>query len=334
MSQYPAADKGVERLQAHRVAFEDHLRQTWPSGYAQLAMDSDWFGIRHGDWPRWMDALGRLPEPPVDAVARLDTSAISLASATFDETSGLERALRDLLPWRKGPFDLLGVHIDTEWRSDWKWDRLVSHIQPLGGRRVLDVGCGSGYHLWRMLGAGAAVAVGIEPMPLFLAQFVAVAHLLDERGAMIMPRTLERYPRRPVFDTVFSMGVLYHRRDPLGHLRELAECLRPGGELVLETLVVEGGEHTVLMPTDRYASMRNVWFLPSPALLSIWLQRLGFMDVRVVDVTPTSTGEQRYTEWIGPRLSLADFLDPKDRTRTVEGYPAPIRATLLARWPG
>jgi len=333
MSMSDNGEKGVERLQAHLTAFEDNLRRNWPAGHVQLAMDPDWFAIRHGDWTRWMDALGRLPQPPTDAVATLDAGAVSLESSSFKGTSELEQALRDLLPWRKGPYDLLGVHIDTEWRSDWKWDRLIPHIHPLNGRRVLDVGSGSGYHLWRMLGAGADVAVGVEPMPLFLAQFIAVAHLLNERRAMVLPRTLEQFPRRPIFDTVFSMGVLYHRRDPLGHLRELAECLRPGGELVLETLVIEGDERTVLVPTDRYASMRNVWFLPSPSLLTIWLQRLGFEDVRVVDVQATGTDEQRYTDWIGRRQSLADFLDPDDSSRTIEGYPAPVRAIVLARWP-
>jgi len=329
-----AASVGAQRLQKRLDAFDAYLDEAWPASRERLAFDRVWFDSRHGDWPRWMDALGRLPEPPTDAVAELDASAIRLTSPSFADSVDLEQSLRDLLPWRKGPFDLLGVHIDTEWRSDWKWDRILPHLSSLEGRRVLDVGCGSGYHLWRMLGAGAELAVGVEPMPLFLVQFLAVAHLLNAHRAMILPKTLEQYPRRPVFDTVFSMGVLYHRRDPLGHLRELAECLRPGGELVLETLIVEGDERTVLMPTDRYASMRNVWFLPSPAQLVIWLQRLGYKDVRVVDVTPTSTDEQRYTDWIGPRQSLADFLDPEDPSRTIEGYPAPVRATLVANWPG
>jgi tRNA (mo5U34)-methyltransferase len=30
----------------------------------------------------------------------------------------MRQALMGLSPWRKGPFDLFGVHVDTEWRSD------------------------------------------------------------------------------------------------------------------------------------------------------------------------------------------------------------------------
>ena len=56
------------------------------------------------------------------------------------------------------------------------------------------------------------------------------------------------------------MGVLYHRRSPIDHLLELKGCLQTGGELVLETLVIDGGLGEVLVPENRYAKMRNVWF--------------------------------------------------------------------------
>ncbi|MEW5824051.1 MAG: tRNA 5-methoxyuridine(34)/uridine 5-oxyacetic acid(34) synthase CmoB [Pseudomonadota bacterium] len=289
---------------------------------------------RHGHLPHWRAALEGLPEP-VSCETRLNAAAVTVDCPALDgpARAALEAGLRALMPWRKGPFELCGLRIDTEWRSDMKWARVAPHLSPLAGRRVLDVGCGSGYHLWRMLGAGAALAVGIDPTSLFVLQFAAVRHLAGPAPAAVLPFTLEELPRLPVFDTVFSMGVLYHRRSPLDHLRELRECLRPGGELVLETLVVEGDVRTVLMPEDRYAMMRNVWFIPSPAALLRWLDRLGFVDARVVDLTPTTVEEQRATDW-GLGQSLADFLDPSDPSRTVEGYPAPLRATFIARAPG
>jgi len=48
----------------------------------------------------------------------------------------------------------------------------------------------------------------------------------------------------------------------------------------------------------------------------------------VVDVSPTTPDEQRTTDWMTFH-SLKDFLDPDDPTRTIEGYPGPIRATLV-----
>lgn len=294
--------------------------------------------INHGHWAQWSQVVAQLPDIPVHPVVTLDQPVVAVRGADqiFDDDrsaarESLARQLRQLSPWRKGPFSLYGVFIDTEWRSDFKWQRLQSHISPLRGRRVLDVGTGSGYHLWRMLGDGAEWAVGVEPSLRFVAQFYAVAHLLDEPRAVVIPTALENLNRLPLFDTVFSMGVLYHRRSPLGHLQELAECLKPGGELVLETLVIEGDAQQVLTPSDRYAGMRNVWFIPSVPLLDVWLSRSGFESIRLVHQASTSLDEQRATDWIDFKPSLADFLDPVDPTKTIEGYPAPLRAIFVAK---
>jgi tRNA (mo5U34)-methyltransferase len=134
------------------------------------------------------------------------------------------------------------------------------------------------------------------------------------------------------FDSVFSMGILYHRRSPFDHLQELREVLRPGGELILETLVIDGDDGQVLVPQDRYAMMNNVWFLPTVATLINWVKKTGFDNVRCVDVNITSLDEQRATEWMRFQ-SLRDYLDPDDISKTAEGYPAPRRAMILAERP-
>lgn len=283
----------------------------------------------HGDLPRWRAAVQQLPPGPAPCDLSADTLQVGAGPAP--DPASLMQGLKGLMPWRKGPFSFFGTHIDTEWRSDWKWQRVLPGITPLTGRRVLDVGCGSGYHCWRMLGAGATSVLGIDPGILFLMQFMAVKRYVPEAPVWFAPVRMEELPgEAAAFDTVFSMGVLYHRRSPLDHLLELRAALRPGGELVLETLVVEGDASTVLMPEDRYAMMRNVFFLPSTDMLALWLRRCGFEEVSVVDVRPTTTDEQRATDWMQFQ-SLPDFLDPEDPTRTREGYPAPVRAVLVAR---
>ena len=287
----------------------------------------------HGDAPRWRAALEGLPELPVSGYA-LNRGSVTI-SGEIDSTQArvLETALREFHPWRKGPFELFGIHIDTEWRSDWKWDRLKDAIDPLRGRTVLDVGCGSGYHCWRMAGAGARCVIGIEPMLLYVYQYQALRRYLGQPPVWVVPYRMEQLPTNlNAFDTVFSLGVLYHRRSPLDHLVQLKTALKPGGQLVLETLVTDGDEHTVLMPGERYASMGNVWFLPSPAMLKTWLQKLKFTDVRLVDVNQTGIEEQRSTQWMTFN-SLADFLDPQDHSRTIENYPAPKRAIMTAYRP-
>lgn len=288
---------------------------------------------RYGDLPRWLDQLQALPELSATAT-ELNADAVTLrGESSPDQRQQLETALRGLHPWRKGPFSLFDVFIDTEWRSDSKWRRLMPHIQPLAGRTVLDVGCGSGYHCWRMRGEQARLVVGIEPSPLFVVQFQALQRYIQDHRVGVLPVGVEQLPARlGCFDTVFSMGILYHRRSPFDHLLQLREALRSGGELVLETLVIEGNEGATLVPSGRYARMGNVWFIPSCLTLELWLKKLGFRQVRTVDVSVTGTDEQRRTDWMRFH-SLANFLDPDDPSKTVEGYPAPTRAIILAEAP-
>ncbi|AOE86852.1 tRNA 5-methoxyuridine(34)/uridine 5-oxyacetic acid(34) synthase CmoB [Pseudomonas sp. TCU-HL1] len=287
--------------------------------------------VGHGDLERWSAAVNALPSLQPQHV-ELEQRFLLDAPCDDATRASVKSALQGLIPWRKGPFELFGVHVDTEWRSDWKWARVAPHLD-LRGRRVLDVGCGNGYYQWRMLGAGADSVVGIDPNWLFFCQFLAMKRFLPDLPAWHLPMALEELPPKlEGFDTVFSMGVLYHRRAPIDHLFDLKDCLRRGGELVLETLVVEGDAQQVLVPEDRYAQMRNVWFLPSVPALELWLRRAGYVDIRCVDVSYTSVEEQRSTEWMRFQ-SLPEFLDPADHSRTIEGLPAPARAVLIARKP-
>lgn len=287
----------------------------------------------HGDLERWLKALNSLPEITPDQI-NLNASRVGADNQeALPEAirSQLDNALRGLIPWRKGPFELFGNHINTEWRSDWKWDRIREHLSPLKNRTILDVGCGSGYHCWRMLGEGAGRVVGIDPSFLFMMQFETIKKYCGPTAPIhLLPVRMEDVkPQLEAFDTTFSMGVLYHRRSPIDHLLELKGTLRQGGELVLETLVCEGELGYSLMPEDRYAMMRNVWYIPSIPTLELWLRRAGFKDVRCVENNQTSTEEQRATDWMHFQ-SLSDFLDPSDPNKTIEGYPAPVRATFIA----
>lgn len=289
----------------------------------------------HGDWPRWQEILRRLP-PLKPSSVDLNAGAVRIGDAgdcDADTRQVLEQLLRQLHPWRKGPYCVFGIPIHTEWRSDWKWERLCRHIQPLRDRLVLDVGCGNGYHCWRMAGAGAKLVIGIDPYLLFVAQFQSLHRYTAHPNVQILPLGIEDIPKDlEGFDSVFSMGVLYHRRSPMDHLLELRSCLRRGGELILETLVIEGGPRESLVPPGRYAKMRNVWFLPSCSTLESWLKRCGFADVRLVHECRTTTEEQRSTDWMTFE-SLQDYLDPKHPHLTVEGLPAPRRAIFLATKP-
>jgi len=293
---------------------------------------SDWHNNHlHGEYKHWQKTLDALPSVSGSSAIDIENNVKvgELGDLNQGEFKRLENLMKKFKPWRKGPYHIHGLHIDTEWRSDFKWDRLDKHISDLSGRYVLDIGCGSGYHLWRMRGAGAKFVVGVDPTQLFLMQFNAVKHFIKDEQVHLLPLGIEQLPELKAFDTVFSMGVLYHRKSPIDFLYQLKAQLVKGGELVLETLIVDGDENTVLVPGERYAKMRNVWFLPSEKAMCAWLERCGFSNVRVVNTDITSLDEQRKTDWVDTE-SLQDFLDPNDSSKTIEGYPAPKRAIFIA----
>ena len=286
--------------------------------------------LGHGDLKCWSEAMSRIPS--MDPASRTLGRAVGLAHIPEAAEQPLKNALRGLMPWRKGPFKFGPIDLDTEWRSDLKWDRLQAKIN-LMGHRVLDVGSGSGYHLWRMLEAGAQEVLGIDPSVLFHCQFATVKSILGHPNAASLPVTLEEFDAGILdFDTVFSMGVLYHRKDPIHHLEQLKRWIKPGGQLILETLVIDGDETTCLAPPDRYARMNNVWFLPSVAALSRWLERVGFESIECLDVSVTTTEEQRKTDWMQFE-SFEYAIDPNNDALTIEGLQRPTRAALRTRLP-
>lgn len=288
----------------------------------------------HGHLEAWKNVVLALPaaqEPCVHSVD--DAVEIRGPHLAHIDRETTRQLLMKLNPWRKGPFRIQDIELDAEWRSDLKWNRVISSIDSLDSKAILDVGCGNGYYAFRMLGEGATCVVGIDPTLLFVCQFAAIKRMSGVTSAHVLPLRLHELPSLVgVFDATFSMGVIYHQREPLEHLGQLRQTLRPGGQLILETLVLPGDELDVLQPVDRYARMRNVWHVPTVAALTTWLREVNFKNIRIVDVSVTATTEQRSTEWM-PFESLAESLHPNDPTQTIEGLPGPRRALVVCTAP-
>jgi len=287
---------------------------------------------RWGDLPAWQAVLNNLPE--IRASSCDFSTAVRIGRPEdLDEKQRqlLKTTLLGLHPWRKGPWQLFGLDIDTEWRSDWKWDRLAPHLGDISNHRILDIGCGNGYHCMRLYGAGAERVIGIDPSAKFIYQFQVFKKYYSEIPVDVLPLGIEHIPANlNCFNTVLSMGVIYHRKDPQAHILELKDCLAPGGQIILETLIVEGDES--LVPKGRYAKMRNVWCVPCPKDVLQWLANSGLTNPRMVDLCTTTIEEQRRTEWMHFE-SLENFLDPDTPSLTVEGHPAPKRAIFIADAP-
>ncbi len=246
------------------------------------------------------------------------------------ESGLLLEKLRLLCPWRKGPFDLFGIDIDTEWQSWRKWERLKDHISSLKGKRVLDIGSSNGYYMFRMASLNPTMVLGLEPQSSFYFQYLALQKFLNQENVYCLPIPFGDLPSMDkYFDAVFCMGILYHRRSPVDMLKTICDVMKEGGEVIIENLIIDARDNGCLFPRNRYAKMRNVFFIPDIAAMESWLQRAGFENVRCVDVTRTTQDEQRKTDWIQTE-SLDDFLDPQDPLKTVEGYPAPVRGIFIA----
>ncbi len=283
----------------------------------------------NGHLPRWKAALDALPDADMFLDGQPPAPVLGRPVADADS---LRETLMELHPWRKGPLVLGGVRVDAEWRSDLKWARLADRME-LRGHRVLDIGSGNGYYGWRMLGQGAECVVGIDPTLVHVMQWMASLHFAGKAHNYVLPIGVADLPEDAGnFDSVFSMGVLYHRRDPARHLNRLRRLVRDGGQVIVETLVLDGDTGGLLVPDGRYARMRNVWSVPGLDRLLGWMANAGLRDVEILDVSRTTTREQRSTEWMRFE-SLQECLDPGDSSRTIEGYPGPMRAALLARRP-
>jgi len=281
------------------------------------------------------DLIQNLPDMrPSNIVLDRDRITIGCPSdLPVDQRNRLKEVFLGLKPWRKGPFDIFGIPVESEWNSALKWRRVAPHIAPLTDRRVLDVGSSNGYYLFRMAAHNPRLVLGIEPYAAYYYQFLALQHFMRIPAIYCLPLKLEDLDDITAwFDTLFCMGILYHRRSPLDTLTQLKRLLTPGGQLILETLVIKGDDDTALFPRNRYACMRNVYFIPTVGCLQNWMQRCGFGHIRCVDVTPTTMQEQRKTLWIDSD-SLDTFLDPCDNRLTREGYPAPVRAVMIADAP-
>ncbi|MDR2636039.1 MAG: tRNA 5-methoxyuridine(34)/uridine 5-oxyacetic acid(34) synthase CmoB [Campylobacteraceae bacterium] len=258
-----------------------------------------------------------------------DTFTVDIKNISKADEQQIKDAALSLRSWRKGPFQIGNLFIDTEWKSFIKYNLLRPHFN-LSGKKAADIGCNNGYYLFKMLEDSPKKLVGFDPTPLFWCQFDFINRLAktDIVYELLGVEDLADYGEK--FDVIFCLGVLYHRSDPIECLKSLKSALEKNGELFLDTFMIDGDEDIVLSPKKSYSKISNVYFIPTVNALKNWCERAGFKEFELLAVKPTDTNEQRKTEWILGQ-SLEDFLDPKDNSKTIEGYPAPKRAYVKVK---
>lgn len=280
-------------------------------------------------WMEWKniaplrEALANLPE------GSWEVELNDAVTVKGEAPQNIEEIARLMMPWRKGPFQLFDTYIDSEWRSNVKYNLLRKHF-CLKDKRVADIGCNNGYYLFRMQEDAPKLLVGFDPSPLFKTQFDFINHFVksDIVYELLGVEHVEFYEQK--FDTIFCLGVLYHRSDPVAMLKSLYKGLDKEGELFLDTFYIEGEDEICLSPASSYSKIPNIYFVPTINALKNWCLRAGFDSFEVLETSKTDASEQRKTSWIEGQ-SLEDFLDKEDSSKTVEGYPAPARVYIRAK---
>jgi tRNA (mo5U34)-methyltransferase len=275
-------------------------------------------------------ALASLPEKP-KVILELDQPRVTFSDGSLGACREIEGALRCFIPWKKGPFEIFGHKIDAEWRSDWKWQRLLGRVGSLAGARVCDIGCNNGYYMFRMAAMNPKFVLGLEPYAKHWFTFQLLNHYAQLKQLYFELLGVEHMSLFPnAFDVVFCLGILYHHKDPVSLLEGIRRSLRKKGRLFIDCQGIAGHAPMALIPGPRYAGARGIWYLPTLPGLKNWLRRAGFQQVSVIFQEKLSMDEQRSTPW-APIDSLRQFLDPNDPEKTIEGYPAPYRFYLEVR---
>ncbi|MFL1706460.1 tRNA 5-methoxyuridine(34)/uridine 5-oxyacetic acid(34) synthase CmoB [Campylobacter sp. MOP7] len=237
----------------------------------------------------------------------------------------LDMAL-NLRSWRKGPFKIDDIFIDSEWRSFVKFNILKPHMN-LEGKIVGDIGCNNGYYLFKMLPFKPKKLIGFDPSINTFMQFKFINRFVRSSidYELLGVEHLPYYEHK--FDTLFCLGVLYHRSDPVKMLKELKGSLNKGGEVFLDTMYIDMRGEFALSPKKTYSKIPNIYFVPTIDALTGWCERAKFKDIEILATKDTDFSEQRKTDWILGQ-SLENFLDENDPNLTIEGYPAPKRVYL------
>lgn len=117
---------------------------------------------------------------------------------------------------------------------DWIWP---VKPQDLDGKVVLDAGCGSGRHVYQAARLGAKEVVGFD---LSEAIDVAYKNTKEYKNIHLLQADIYNLPLSPVFDYIYSIGVLHHLPDPKGGFMHLLKLLKKGGRISVWVYAKEG----------------------------------------------------------------------------------------------
>jgi len=269
----------------------------------------------------------------IDSNHSIDNTVSINGEINEEQTKELHDILLSMKPWRKGPFKFFDIDIQSEWNSYIKYNIIKNHLD-IENKIVADIGCNNGYYMFKMLELNPREIIGFDPSCRCYLQFHIANHFIkadkiDYKLLGVDDVYEFAVQNKKFFDSILFLGVLYHRSDPISCLKTIYKSLNKNGTLIIDTLIIDGEEDVCLFPKERYAKMKNIYFIPTINALKNMLHRAKFTDIEVIEIIQTTNKEQRATKWIGTE-SLDDFIDKKTN-KTTEGYQLPTRAYLKCK---
>jgi SAM-dependent methyltransferase len=156
-----------------------------------------------------------------------------------DKAGGVPAGSSERFGYEWNKYSEIRPEYETQFR---KW---TPFLQPgdWQGKRVLDVGCGTGRNsLWPLkYGAEEAVAIDIDDLSLDAARH----NLSQFRNARVLKQSAYQIDFEDYFDVAFSIGVVHHLEDPMTALRQMVKAAKPGGSVLIWVYGYENNEWIV-----------------------------------------------------------------------------------------
>ena len=111
--------------------------------------------------------------------------------------------------------------------------QLILMIPPLGGKRVLDLACGTGRWLARLMSGGAGSGVGVDFSPAMLA---AAREKSDVKGRVVQADCRAVPFAHAAFDLVICSFAVGHIPDLRSVAREVGRVATPGADVYVSDL--------------------------------------------------------------------------------------------------